>query len=182
VNVTSSTATTSPYVFRALSTATSAGSSRSEQSLQDVEAELELRVADREGDEDPDHVAVNPARQKDQPLLAGGGDDAARFVAGLLRQFDREHRAEASHLGAVGGHRLEPLPEALSDVLCAAALLGERVEDRRGGGARERIAAEGAAEASRRHRIHQLRTSRDGRERQAAAEGLPGDDQVGLDA
>ena len=50
------------------------------------------------------------------------------------------------------------------------------------GGARNRVAAEGAAEPAGVHCVHHVRAPGDGGERQAAAERLPGDEQVGLDA
>ena len=59
---------------------------------------------------------------------------------------------------------------------------GELVEDGDRGGGGDGIAAEGAAEAAGRYRVHQLRLAGDRGERQAAAERLAGDDQVGLDA
>ena len=67
-------------------------------------------------------------------------------------------------------------------MLGAPALLRQRVEDRGRGGARERVAAERAAEAAGRNGVHQLFTAGDGRERQSAAERLARDEQVGLDA
>ena len=50
------------------------------------------------------------------------------------------------------------------------------------GGARDRVAAERAAEPAGSRRVHQLRAARDAGERQPAAERLAGDEQVGLDA
>src|SRR5438105_13068683 len=110
-----STATTSPYSFRHPSTETSAAKT----SLQDVEALLELLVADREGDEDADDVAVDAAREEHQPLLAGLAGDACRLVARLLGQLERHHRADPAHLGAGGRHRLEPLAQATAELLRA---------------------------------------------------------------
>src|SRR3954469_12318447 len=63
---TSCTATTSPYVLRRPSARTSAAN----RALQDVEAALELLVADRERHEDPDHVAVDPAGEQHEPPVA----------------------------------------------------------------------------------------------------------------
>src|SRR6185437_8442104 len=57
-----STATTSPYVLRTPATPTSAAKA----SLEDVEPSFKVFVADRERHEDPDHVAVEPARQEDE--------------------------------------------------------------------------------------------------------------------
>src|SRR3954454_20257554 len=97
---TSSTATTSPYVLRIPSTRTSAAKA----ALEDVEAALELVVADRKRDEDADHVAVHAARQEQQPLLPRLTRDPRRRLAVLFRQLDRDHRAEAAHLRPGGRH------------------------------------------------------------------------------
>ena len=48
-------------------------------------------------------------------------------------------------------------------------------------GARERVAAEGAAQPARLHGIDDLRRPGDGRQREAAAQRLPRDEEVGLD-
>src|SRR5262245_2310358 len=74
-----STAPTGPYVFRAPSTTTSANAP-----LEDVEAAVEILVRDRERDEDADHVAVDPAREQDEAVLARLACDARRLVAALL--------------------------------------------------------------------------------------------------
>src|SRR4051794_18863590 len=145
---TSWTATTSPYVFRMPSTPTSAAKAP----LQDVETALELFVTDREGDEDADHVAVDAAREEQQALLAGLARDPGRLVTILLRQLERHHRAEAAHLGAVGRHRGQALVQAAADRLGARAPVLDGVEDRERGRARQRIAAEGAAETTGRNR------------------------------
>src|SRR5882762_10712554 len=136
---TSSTATTSPYVFRIPSADTSAA----KETLEDVEAALELCVSDREWDQDPDHVPVDAARQEHQPLFARLLRDARRLLAVLLRQLDRDHRAETAYLGARRRHRRQPLVHPGSDGLRPGARRFERVEDRDRSGARERIAAEG---------------------------------------
>src|SRR6478752_9253957 len=128
---TSSTAITSPYVLRAPSTRTSPlEPSGDKTALEDVEAALEIGVRDRERDEDADDVAVEPAREEHQPLFARRRRDPRRLLTGLLRQLDRDHRAEPAHLGARGRHRLEPLAEPPADLLRPRARLLERVEDR----------------------------------------------------
>ena len=104
-----------------------------------------------------------------------------------LRELEREHRAEPAHLAdrlVPGGELVEPRPQQRRDLLgaLAEARLGELVEHRARRRARDRVAAEGAAEPARVRRVHQLRLAGHGRERQAAAERLAGDDQVGLDA
>ena len=49
------------------------------------------------------------------------------------------------------------------------------------GGARKRVASERPAETPRRHGVHQLGAARDARQRQAAADRLAGDEEIGLD-
>src|SRR5579862_42047 len=60
---TSSTAVTPPNRFRIPSTPTSAAKA----AFQDVEPLLEFGVVDRERREDADHVAVDAAREQQQP-------------------------------------------------------------------------------------------------------------------
>src|SRR6476469_624110 len=179
VRSTLSTATTSPYVFLHPSTATSAAT---DEALQDVEPLVQFFVADRERDEDADDISVDPAREQQQSLLARLARDAARLVAGALGQLDRDHRPDATHLGAFGCHRFEPLAQARADLLGARPLPGERVEDRDRRRAREWVAAERATEAAGRDGVHDLGATRHAGEWQPAAEGLAGDEQVGLDA
>ncbi len=64
----------------------------------------------------------------------------------------------------------------------AEARRRELVEDGGRRRARDRVAAERPAEAAGVHRVHDVGLAGDGGERQAAAERLPGDEQVGLDA
>src|SRR5215218_2458291 len=96
---TPSTATTSPYVLRAPSTATSANAAR-----EDVEAAVEVLVGDAEGHEDADHVPVDATREEEQALLARFARDASRRVAALLGQLEREHRADPSHVRSLRCH------------------------------------------------------------------------------
>src|SRR5581483_6903837 len=172
-----STATTSPYALRAPSTRTSAAKA----TLEDVEPALELLVADRERGEDPDDVAVDAAAEQHQAVVPGCGDDAGGLVRRLLRELDRQHRSEPAHLGAGRRHRLEPLAQPGTDLVGARPVLAQRVEDRDRGGARHRVAAEGAAEAAGRHGVDHLGPAGDGCERQPAAERLAGDEQIWLD-
>src|SRR4029453_16977812 len=88
-----STRATGPCVLRAPSTTTSANALP-----EDVEPAVEVLVGDRERDEDADHVAVEPAREQDEPSVARLPRDARRLVGRPLRQLEREHRAEAAHL------------------------------------------------------------------------------------
>src|SRR5690242_459491 len=71
-----STATTSPYVFLIPATATSAAKA----ALEDVESLLEIVVGDRERHEDPDHVAVEAAREQNEAALTRRCRDARRLV------------------------------------------------------------------------------------------------------
>src|SRR2546423_1016165 len=110
-----STATTSPYVFLIPATATSAANA----ALEDVEPLFEIVVGDRERYEDPDHVAVEPTGEKDEPSVARGRRDACRLLAVPLGQLEREHRPEPAHLGPRGRHRFEALAHPYADRLRA---------------------------------------------------------------
>src|SRR4051812_48354725 len=179
VRSTLSTATTSPYVFLHPSTATSAAT---DEALQDVEPLVQFLVADRERNEDADDVSVDPAREQQQSLLARLAGDAARLLAGPLGQLDGDHRTDPAHLRAFGRHRVEASAELRADLFCARALTLERIENRDRRRARERVAAECAAEAAGRNGVHDLGATRHAGEWQPAAEGLAGDEQVGFDA
>src|SRR3954454_5536838 len=63
---TSSTATTSPYVFRMPSTLTSAA----KEPFEDRETALEPVVGDRERDGEADHVKGHAAGEEQEPVLA----------------------------------------------------------------------------------------------------------------
>src|SRR5258705_662610 len=145
VRSTSATATTSPYVFRIPSQRTSAD----KQALEDVEAALELLVADRERDEDADHIAVDAAREQHQALLPRLGRDARRFLAVLLAQLDRDHRTEAAHFGTCGRYRRQSFAEARADLLRARTRTFERIQNRDRRCTRDRDAAECTAEPAR---------------------------------
>ena len=60
--------------------------------------------------------------------------------------------------------------------------LGDRVEDDAGGGASDRVAAERPAETARAGRVHDLGPAGDRRQRQAPAQRLPGNEQIGRNA
>src|SRR3954453_16639053 len=60
--------------------------------------------------------------------------------------------------------------------------VGQRIESRVGGGTRDRVAAEGAAEPAGRNAIHDLGAPGDSRQRHATAQRLAGHEQVRLDA
>ena len=86
-------------------------------------------------------------------------------------------------IACFGRDLVEPRAQKTGDLLGALAearrrQLVEHGERRR---ARDRVAAERAAEAAGMRRIHQLGASGDRRERKPAAERLAGDEQVGLD-
>src|SRR6058998_3801639 len=76
----------------------SAGACVAKRFLQDGESPLELLVRRREWRQEADHVAVQAAREDDQPLLARGGGHGAGRVGTLFGELEREHRAEAADL------------------------------------------------------------------------------------
>src|SRR6266511_3295157 len=197
---TRSTATTSPYVLRMPSSRTSisaagmgcaAGSDSAsagvaKRFLQQVESTLEQRVVDREGDEDANDVSVDTAREEDQASLTCRRRHRLGQVGRRLRQLESEHGPEAAHVadGRVPG--CEQLEASADPGAQLVGALAERVAlhlaehfDR--GNARERIAAEGAAEPAGRDTVDQRRSAGHAGERQSAPEGLAGNDQIGLD-
>ena len=99
----------------------------------------------------------------------------------------REHRAEAAHLADgryLLGDGVEPRANPLADRVRPRAELGRRHlvehgERRRAG---QRVAAERPSQAARVHGVHDPRPAGDAGERQAAAQRLPGDDDVRLHA
>src|SRR6266540_91647 len=66
--------------------------------LQQIESAVELLVGDRERHEDADHVAVDPAGEENEAALACNRSDTGSEVGRLLRELEREHRAEPAHL------------------------------------------------------------------------------------
>src|SRR5581483_1661887 len=161
--------------------------------LQDLEAFVQLVVRYYERGEDADDVAVETAGEEDEAAGTGRGDDAPGEVAGRLprrairHQLEAEHGpepADLSHAGRARGDLLDAGAQAPADRFGPFAELGPSnlVEHGERGRARERVAAERPTEAARRDRVHHLGAPGDAGERQAAAERLPGDDQVGLDA
>src|SRR5439155_25607992 len=100
-------------------------------------------------------------------------------------ELDREQRPEPADLADgldATCERLEACVEEVAELFGAAPELRLRhgVEDRDRSGARDRIAAERAAEAAGRDRVEKLGPAGDARERQPAAERLPRDEQVRL--
>ena len=65
---------------------------------------------------------------------------------------------------------------------CARKLVGDDLEHGESGRAGERIAAESPSETTGRNGVHDLRATRHAREREAAADRLARDEEVGLDA
>src|SRR4029453_1822677 len=133
-----------------------------------------------------DHVAVEAAREKQEPFLPGLRRDVLRRLAGTLNELDRAHRPQAPGLAdrrLMLGELLEPAPYEAADRLGALAEAGldERAEHGARGRAGDGIPAERAAETAGMHRVHDLRATSDARQRQPAAERLAGDDQGGLD-
>src|SRR5205085_11177515 len=66
--------------------------------LQQAEPALELLVRCGQRRQEPDDVAVEAAREEEQPLLEGGCRRRLCRLRGRLAQLEREHRAEAAHL------------------------------------------------------------------------------------
>src|SRR5689334_1566519 len=98
-----STATTSPYDLRTLSSRTSAGCV-DKRLLQDLETPGEIVVGDDQRDEDPDDVSERAAGEEDETALACGfGRALGEVGGGLFRlavgdELEGEHRADAPHL------------------------------------------------------------------------------------
>ena len=114
--------------------------------------------------------------------------DRFRLVARLSRELDREHRPEASaprrSPACPAAISLEPAADQAADRLgaLAEARLGEGVEHGAGRGAARRDCRRTSSQpAGMRPRPSTSDAPRHGSERQAAAERLAGDDQVGLD-
>src|SRR5829696_6616967 len=129
--------------------------------LEEVEPTAQLVVGRDEWDEDADHVAVEAAAEQDETAGVRRLDrrrrDRRRRRSVRLDELEREHRAEPAYLAhdpVRGCDRLEARPDPRSDLLRAFAesRLDDRIEHRQRGGAGERVAAEGAAEAARRGR------------------------------
>ena len=153
-------------------------------SLQDVEAALELVVRDAERDEDADHVAVDPAREEQQALVARLARDA---------RSSRRRSARAARSRASGRGRAPPSPRGA----IASSALAQALADRLARAAARRRARR-ARRSPRRTRRGCRRTCRRARRRGTAsitsarpvtaASGrpppsvLPDDEQVGLDA
>src|SRR6266550_3632806 len=66
--------------------------------LQQVEAALEQRVVDREGDEDANHVSVDTAGEEDQAAVTCSRRHGFGQVGRRLDQLEGEHGAEPPHL------------------------------------------------------------------------------------
>src|SRR5712691_6946050 len=103
---TSSTATTLPYVLRPPTTSTSAAKRR----LEYVQTVVELLVGDDERHVQPDDVAVEAAREQDEPAFARSRDDGSAAFRALVGELERQHRAEAANVGTDAGARA-PRPE-----------------------------------------------------------------------
>src|SRR5262249_12269278 len=134
-----------------------------------------------------DDVTVDAAREQDQPALACGCGHCGRELRRRFGKLEREHRPDAAHLTSLATvccKVLEALADRRADRFPARTELrsAHLFEYRYRRSTRDGSSTERAAEAARRHRVHQLRASRHACERQAAAERLPGDEEVGLDA
>ena len=116
------------------------------------------------------------------PASAGFG-----FGGAGLDQFHGDHRAAAADVAdhvVPGLHGAQPLQHDRLDRPCGAGQV-EFAHGRDGaerGGAGDRVAAVGAAEAAGVHRVHHLGAAGDRGQRQPAGDALGGGDQVGHDA
>src|SRR6266576_4213298 len=119
--------------------------------LQQVEAALEQRVVDREGDEYANHVSVDTAREEDQAAVTCRRRHCFGQVRRRLGQLEGEHGAEPAHLayGCIPCCKLlEAGADSRSEIV---GPLSERIafhlaENFDGRDARERVAPEGPAE------------------------------------
>src|SRR3954451_2290631 len=193
----SSIATTSPYVRRIPVSRTAgvaapasrsvrplAGACVAKRLLEEAEAALELLVCRGERRQQPDDVAVEAAREQDEPLLACRRRDGLRRLTVSLDELQREHRPEAAHLAddrIARGDFVEPCAQETTNLFGALAKAGSRqlVEHRKRRGAADGITAEGPAESAGVHGVHRLRAAGHPGERQPPAERVPGDDQIG---
>ena len=145
-----------------------------------------------ERDEDPDHVAVGPAGEQEQPALARRGRRRLREVGGRLfrlfvsHELDRLHGAQPSDVAAVVSPALDLLEPTLDEV---GQFLGpstpfvgvDLVQHGQGGGARDGVAAECSSEAAWLDRVHDRAGPGHPGEREAATEGLARHEEVRLD-
>src|SRR5688572_7748864 len=90
--------------------------------LQERQPAFELVVADGQRRQQPDHVAVEAAREQQQPAVERLGGDPLRELGTLLRELEREHRAEAANLAdrvVPGGELVEPTPQDAAELVGA---------------------------------------------------------------
>jgi hypothetical protein len=95
--------------------------------LQQAEPALELLVRCGQRRQEPDDVAVEAAREEEQPLLECRRGRRLGRRRGRLAQLEREHRAEPAHLAderVAGRDLVEPCAEKGSDVLGAVREAG----------------------------------------------------------
>src|SRR5207244_11908093 len=141
--------------------------------LQQVEAALEQRVVDREGDEYANHVSVDTAREEDQAAVTCCRRHGFGQVGRRLGQLEGEHGAEAAHLAYCCIACCELLEAGADSRSELFGTLPERIafhftENFDCSDARERVAAEGPAEPSGRNAVHQVGTAGHPGQRQSA--------------
>ena len=162
--------------------------------VEDVETGLQILVGHDERHEDADDVRVDAGAHQHQAPLARRARrrDAASAAAGSFVS-----RSSTSSMPIIGPiPRTSPITAWRScmprSALSTCSPISRERARKRGildlverdepGGARQRVAAERAAEAADVRRVHELGAAGDAGQRQAAAERLAPHDQVGLDA
>src|SRR5208337_189982 len=154
---------------------------------------VHLLVARDQWDEDADHIGERTGSDRDQAMLVTILRDLFGFVGSgsfrflRLHQFDGLHAAEAAH---VTNDRPAALPLAGPTLETITEFVGtnqqifffKQIEHSQCGGAGERVAGKGAAEAAGSGRIHNFCASGDSSERQTAAQRFRGNKKIRLDA
>ena len=148
----------------------------------------------RERRKQPDAVAVQAGAHHDDTVGDGLPDDPERdvgarrlFRLAVSHEFSEHHRTESAHVADDGPLRLPAFHHVAHDVAEVSRVRKElglsddrdRFNGRRAG---DRAAAVGAANAAQVRRIHDLGSTRDGRDRHAGAERLGNRDEVRDDA
>ena len=162
---------------RRASVSGAAGASVAKCLLQQAEPALELVVGRGQRRQEPDHVPVEAAREEEQSLLEGGRGRRLRGVGVGSRSSSasigpRPRTSPTSGCRAAISSSRARRTVATCSARSAEAGRGELVEHGERRRARDRVAAERAAEPADVDGVHQLRAPGHRCERQAAAERL----------